>query len=102
MGAEYVNLKGKTKRQQRTMGCEEEGSSSNRPELAAFVLALRGTPVEAPIPSLFVRQPSAAEGCEKMGRRRRKSNISRSTGSRHFARALKENNSRSSDVSSLD
>ena len=49
MGAEYVNLKGKTKRQQRTMGCEEEGSSSNRPELAAFVLALRGTPVEAPM-----------------------------------------------------
>jgi len=47
MGAEYVILKGKTKRQQRTMGREEEGSSSNRPELAASVLALRGTPVEA-------------------------------------------------------
>ena len=27
------------------MGCEDEGSSSNRQELAAFVLALRGTPV---------------------------------------------------------
>ena len=49
MGAEYVNLKGKTKRQQRTMGREEEGSSSNRPELAASVLALRGTPVTKPM-----------------------------------------------------
>ena len=27
----------------------EEGSSSNRPELAAFVLALRGTPVTTPM-----------------------------------------------------
>ena len=27
------------------MGHEEGGSSSNHPELAAFVLALRGTPV---------------------------------------------------------
>ena len=27
------------------MGREEEGSSSNHPELAAFVLALRGAPV---------------------------------------------------------
>ena len=31
------------------MGREEEGSSSNRPELAAFVFALRGTPVTKPI-----------------------------------------------------
>ena len=36
------------KRQQRKMGLEEEGSSSNFPELAAFVLALRGTPVTKP------------------------------------------------------
>jgi len=28
---------------------EEEGSSSNRPELAAFVLALRSTPVTKPM-----------------------------------------------------
>ena len=27
------------------MGHEEKGSSSNRPELAAFVLALHGTPM---------------------------------------------------------
>ena len=31
------------------MGREEEGSSSNHLELAAFVLALRGTPVTNPM-----------------------------------------------------
>ena len=31
------------------MGREEKGSSSNRPELAAFVLALHGTPVTTPM-----------------------------------------------------
>jgi len=31
------------------MGREEEGSSSNRPDLAAFVLALRGTHVTKPM-----------------------------------------------------
>jgi len=31
------------------VGREEEGSSSNRPELAAFVLALRSTPVTNPM-----------------------------------------------------
>jgi len=49
MGAGYVNLRKQRKRQQRKVGCEEEGSSSNRPELAAFVLALRGTPVTNPM-----------------------------------------------------
>jgi len=44
MGAGYVNLQKQRKRQQRKVGREEEGSSSNRPELAAFVLALRSTP----------------------------------------------------------
>ena len=34
------------------MGREEEGSSSNRPELAAFFLALRDTLIEEPL--LFV------------------------------------------------
>jgi len=43
MGAGYVNLQKKRKRQQRKVGREEEGSSSTRLELAAFVLALRGT-----------------------------------------------------------
>jgi len=46
MGACYVNLWKKRKRQQRKVGRDcEEGSSSNCPELAAFVLSLRGTPV---------------------------------------------------------
>jgi len=44
-----VNLREKRKRQQRKVGREEEGSSSNRLELAAFVLALRGTPVTTPM-----------------------------------------------------
>jgi len=39
IGAGYVNLRGKKKRQQRKVGREKEGSNSNRPELAAFVLA---------------------------------------------------------------
>ena len=45
MGAAYV----KRIRQQRKVGRKEEGSSSNRPELAAFVVALRGTPVTNPM-----------------------------------------------------
>jgi len=51
MGAGYVNLRKHRKRQQRKVarGRKEEGSSSNRPELAAFVLALRGTPVTKPM-----------------------------------------------------
>jgi len=49
MGAGYVNLRKQRKRQQRKLGREEEGSSSNRPELEAFVLALRGTPVTNPM-----------------------------------------------------
>ena len=49
MGAGYMNLQKQRKRQQRKVGREEEGSSSNRPELAAGVLALRGTPVTKPM-----------------------------------------------------
>jgi len=49
IGARYVNLRKKRKRQQRKVGHEEEGSSSNRPELVAFVLALRSTPVTNPM-----------------------------------------------------
>jgi len=44
-----VNLRKQRKRQQRKVGREEEGPSLNRPELAAFVLALRGTPVTSPM-----------------------------------------------------
>ena len=47
MGAGYVNLQKQRKRQQRKVGREEEGS--NRLELAAFVLALRSTPVTKPM-----------------------------------------------------
>jgi len=49
MRAGYMNLRKQKKRQQRKVGREEEGSSSNRPELAAFVLALHGTPVTKPM-----------------------------------------------------
>jgi len=44
-----VNLRKQRTRQQRKVEREEEGSSSNRPELAVFVLALRGTPVTKPM-----------------------------------------------------
>jgi len=49
MAAGYVNLRGERKKEQRKVGREEEGSSSNRPELAVFVLALRGIPVTKPM-----------------------------------------------------
>ena len=49
MGAGYHNLKRKKKKQQCKVGREEEGSSSNRPELAAFFLALRDTLIEEPL-----------------------------------------------------
>jgi len=49
MGAGYVNLRKQRKRQQRKVGHEEEGSSSNCPKLAAFVFALRGNPVTKPM-----------------------------------------------------
>jgi len=68
MGARYVILRKQRKRKQRKVGREEEGSSSNNPELAPFVLALRGTPVKKPMLYLPVRQPSPAESCKKMGR----------------------------------
>jgi len=47
--AGYNNLRRKQKKQQCKVGREEEGSSSNRPELAAFFLALRDTPIEEPL-----------------------------------------------------
>jgi len=43
MGAGYNNLRRKTKKQQCKVGRGEEGSSSNRPELAAFFLVRRDT-----------------------------------------------------------
>ena len=44
-----MNLRGKKKRQQRKVGREEGGSSSNCLQLAAVVLAVRGTPVTKPM-----------------------------------------------------
>ena len=49
MGAVYDNLRRKKKKQHCKVGREEEGSSSNRPELAAFFLALRDTLIEEPL-----------------------------------------------------
>jgi len=40
MGAGHHNLRRKKKKQQCKVGHKEMGSSSNRPELAAFLLAL--------------------------------------------------------------
>jgi len=47
--ATYDNLRRKKKKQQCKVGREEEGSSSNRPELAAFLLALDDTLIEEPL-----------------------------------------------------
>ena len=66
MGAGYVNLRRQRKRQQRKVGRKEEGSSSNRPELAAFVLALCGTPVTKPM--LYLCDNQALLKAKKMGR----------------------------------
>ena len=49
MGAGYNNLRRKKKKQQYRVGRGEEVSSSNRPELAAFFLALRDTLIEEPL-----------------------------------------------------
>jgi len=49
MEAGYVNLRKKRTGQHRTVGRGEEGSSSNRPELVDFVLALHSTPVTNPM-----------------------------------------------------
>jgi len=49
MGAGYNNLRRQKKKQQCKVGREEEGSSSNQPELAAFFLALRDTLIEKPL-----------------------------------------------------
>jgi len=48
-GAGYNNLRRKKKKQQCKLGREEEGSSSNRLELAAFLLALRDTLIKEPL-----------------------------------------------------
>jgi len=49
MRAGYYNLRRIKKKQKCKVGREKEGSSSNRPELAAFLLALRDTLIEEPL-----------------------------------------------------
>ena len=49
MGAGYNNLRRKKKKHQCKVRREAEGPSSNRRELAAFLLALRDTPIEEPL-----------------------------------------------------
>jgi ribonuclease HI len=49
MGAGYDNLRRKKEKQHCKGGREEEGSSSDRPELAAFLPALRDTLIEEPL-----------------------------------------------------
>jgi len=56
IGAGYNNLRGKKKKQQCKVRREEEGSRSNRPELAAFLLALRDMLIEEPLLYLFDNQ----------------------------------------------
>ena len=79
-----------------------EGSSSNYLELAAFVLALCGTYVTNPMLYVYDNQ-ALLTALKKIGRWRRKNNVSRSARRRYFTgsiqRAPKRINSRSSDVS---
>jgi len=55
-GAGYNNLRRIRKRQQYKVGREEEGSSSNQPELAALFLALYDTTIEEPLLYLCDKQ----------------------------------------------
>ena len=103
MRADYVNLREKGKSQQRQEGREEEGSSSNRPELEAFVLALHSAPVTKPMLYLCNKQSllKAVKRCVGEGG---KATLVGSTKRRHFIgssrRAPKKNTSSSCDVSS--
>ena len=99
MGARYVNLRKQRKRQQRKVGREEEGSSSNRSELAAFVLALRGTLVTKPMWYLCDNQALLKAVKRWVGEGRKAKLIGRRNFTGSNRRAQKKNNSRSSDVS---
>ena len=66
MGAGYANLRGERKRQQRKMG--HGGSIQLEPSgTSGLHLGITRHPCDK-THALFVRQPSAAESCEKMGR----------------------------------
>ena len=103
MGAGYVNLRKQRKRQQRKVGREEERSSSNRPELAAFVLALRGTPVTNPMLYLCDNQALLKAVKRWVGEGRNATLVGAPDADilleASNRRAPKKNNSRCSDVS---
>ena len=97
-GAGYVNLRKQRKRQQRKVGREEEGSSSNLSELAAFVLALRGIPVTKPMLYLCDNQ-ALLQAIKKWVREGGKATLVGAPDAKEITRsnggALKKNNSRS-------
>jgi len=101
MGAGYLSLSKKGKRQQRKVGREEEESSSNRPERAAFVLALRVTLVTKPMLYLCDNQALLKAVKRWVSESVKATLVARR---RHFTasnrNALNTNNSKSSDVSS--
>jgi len=68
MGAGYNNLRRKKKKQQCKVGREEEGSSSNWPELAAFLLVLRDTLIVEPLLYLCDNQSLLIGGLVKVER----------------------------------
>ena len=98
--ARVKNLRKKRKRQQRKVGREEEGSSSKRPKLAVFILALCGTPVATPMLYLCDNQALLKAIKRWVGEGGKATLVARR---RHFIgsnrRASKKDNSRSSDVS---
>jgi len=49
VGAGYYNLRRKKQKQQCEVACDQESFSSNWPELAAFLLALRDTLIKEPL-----------------------------------------------------
>ena len=70
-------------------------------ELAAFVLALRGTPVTKPM-LYFCDNQALMKAVNNIDKRRHKNNVSRSTRRRHVTgsnqQALKKDDSRSTDI----
>jgi len=103
MGAGYVNLRVEKK------AAEEGGTRCGRIQLelsgiSGFFLGVMRHPFDK-THALCVRQPSAAEGCGKIGGRRRQSDVERSTRRRHFTgsnrTAPKKNNRRARDLTNL-
>ena len=98
IGAWYVNLQKQRKTQQSKVRREVKGSSSNRLELAAFVLEFSGTPMTSPMLYLCDNQAML-----KAVKRWVEIDVSRSARRRHFTRSNqrtpKKNNRKSRDIS---